>query len=291
MHRVTRLFAVACSAAALVARPDAAVGFDFNFNSDPQGWTFGTITGSGADTNTPYWFFEKASSKLNGGLQAYLTASGSGAGAWAMSPCLALKNGQPEINIDFTHYTLFSGTNILGQVQFRLDTTGTGWGEWQGIPEQYWDTKNHVPPTERNVFPPLLSSTSAIPNDWMAFSGTNVETSQSGSNGAHVLSGFTIPWSAFGGKVGDEFQMRFVLGVNEDIGSSGTTPIWEVNSVDVKNGLELCSVPEPSALALAGGAAAGLVILSRRRRARRSRADRKSEDCPSESPCGVPCPV
>jgi len=137
MHRVTRLLAVTCAAAALLTGRDSVANVEFNFNSTQEGWTFGTIQGSGTDT--PYWFFEKASSKDNGGLQAFLLASGANAGAWALSPCMEVKKNDPTIDIDFSHYTLFSSTDILGQVQFRVDTTGTGFGLWQGVPSIYWN--------------------------------------------------------------------------------------------------------------------------------------------------------
>ena len=74
----------------LVAGVGRAANVNFNFNADPEGWTFGTIPPV-SGTATPAWEWFGAPSNLDGGLKALLVGSGSGAGAWAMSPCLEIR--------------------------------------------------------------------------------------------------------------------------------------------------------------------------------------------------------
>lgn len=220
---------------------------------------------------TPVWEWYKAPSSADGGLQALLVASGLGAGAWAMSPCLeSLQESQSQryIHVDFSHYTQFPQA-ILGQMQFRIDATGTsGFGGWQGVATPAWDVVNHVVPTEANVFPPLVASPGAPPNLWLAFSGTNDAannpTAATGS-GPHVLSAFTLNWDDFGLANGSEIQFRFLVGVNAELPTQSPAPIlWEVNNFQI-DGAKLCVVPEPGSLALVGCALACGVCFARRR--------------------------
>ena len=272
MKRLKRIVVSACAALALVtaAGPEARANVQFNFNSDAEGWTFGTMPPA-SGTATPIWQFAPGPSSNEGSLQATLTASGSGAGAWAMSPCLEIENqSQDNVHVDFSHFTQFPA-NMLGQVQFRIDTTGTGFSNnWQGIPQEYWDPVNHVLPEEQNVFSPLLSS-SGTSNDWWAFSGTNVATNN--PQGPHVLSAFTIPLAPYSLANGTEIQFRLLLGVNADFPTPLPDVLWELNSFQV-DGVKLCAVPEPAALALVGTAiAVGLARLRFRRTMSRGKDD------------------
>ncbi len=258
-------------ACVLTAAAVCRANVNFPFNASAEDWTFGTIPPA-SGTATPAWDWYPAPSSYAGALQARLTASGSAAGAWAMSPCLeVVQNSQQEyIHVDIEHFTLFPA-GILGQVQFRFDLTGTsGWGSWQGIPGGYWFTTNHVPPTEANVFPPLLTSSTVPPNDWLAFSGTNnastdPDASAPGS-GPHVRSAFDLPWAPYGIANGSEIQFRFLIGVNDVVPTQSETILWEVNQVQI-DGVKVCAVPEPSALALAGIGC--LVLIGAARRIRR----------------------
>ena len=262
MKLVKRIVFHATAALILVmaAGPDARANVQFNFNSDAEGWTFGTMPPV-SGTNAPFWQWASGPSSSDGALQAFLTASGSGAGAWAMSPCLEITNqSQDNVHVDFGHYTQFPD-NMLGQVQFRVDTTGTGWGDWQGISQAYWDPVNHVLPGQQTVFSPLLSS--GTPNDWWAFSGTNIATDN--PQGPHVRSAFTIPWAPYGLDNGKEIQFRLLLGVNADFPTPLPQILWELNDFQV-DGVKLCVVPEPASLAIVGSAiAVGLVRLRFRR--------------------------
>lgn len=250
---------------------------NFPFNSSAEGWTFGTILPA-SGTNTPAWDWYPAPSSSAGGLQARLVASGSAAGAWAMSPCLeVVQNSQQEyIHVDFEHFTAFP-TGILGQVQFRIDLTGTGWGDWQGIPIADWITSNHLPPAEATVFPPLLTSQASPPNLWWAFSGTNnAATNQDAAapgSGPHVRSAFDLPWAPYGLANGAEIQFRFLVGVDGTVPTQPETILWEVNQVQI-DGVRVCVVPEPETLALAAVGGLGCLVFVGRRQ-RRSRSARK----------------
>lgn len=251
---------------------------NFPFNSSAEGWTFGTIPPPVSGTGTPSWDWSPAPSSFAGALQARLIGSGSGAGAWAMSPCLEVfQNLQQEyIHVDIEHFTAFpAGT--LGQVQFRIDLTGTGFGLWQeAVPIDSWYTANHVKPTEANVFSPLLSS-SGTSNLWWAFSGTNNAVNNPDAavpgSGPHVRSAFDLPWAPFGISNGAEIQFRFLVGVNDAFQDQPNTILWEVNRVQI-DGVKVCAVPEPQALALTGIGGLGCLLFVGRRQ-RRSRATRK----------------
>lgn len=265
MNRSTFLFAAAFTATLILGAGDVrAANLNFNFNADSEGWTFGTIPP--VSGTTPSWQWYKGPSSNDGGLQALLVASGSGAGAFALSPCLEIlqeSQTQRYIDVDFSHYTLFP-QNILGQVQFQIDNSGT----WQGIPTSAWKTVNHVPPTEPNVFPPLLTSPGAPPNVWLAFSGTNDAgnnpTAATGS-GPHVLSAFRLNWDDYGLSNGSEIEFRFLIGVNQEYATQSPVPIlWEINSLEI-DGAKLCVVPEPGSLALVGCALACGACFARRR--------------------------
>lgn len=279
MNRPSRLLVVAAVTVLSLGGRDACVAnVNFPFNASKEDWEFGVFLPA-SGTNTPYWFWEKNPSKDDGAIKALLLASGSGAGAWAMSPCLEINNsGQKgEILVDISHFTLFPD-QILGQVQYQV-TTGTGSSGWLGVPSAAWEPAGHVVPTGTAVFPPLLSSSGTFydpSNNWLAFSGTNIS---SGTTGAHILSQFTLTYGATntilgpGVNLGDEIMFRFVLGVDSQIPVSGTTPatLWEVNQVNV-DGVKLCKpVPEPGTLMLAAGAALVGLAAVRRRRARGTR--------------------
>lgn len=251
---------------------------NFPFNASQEDWEFGVyLPASG--TNTPSWFWEKLPSKDDGAIRALLLASGSGAGAWAMSPCLELNDSQGLINVDIAHFTLFP-QSILGQVQYQLNT-GAGWGNWTGIPSTNWITASgNVAPTEALVFPPLLSSSGTYydpSNTWLAFSGTNIA---SGTTGSHVQSAFTLTYGGTGTDLGpavvngSEIKFRLVVGVDATIGTGTETILWEVNEVQV-DGVKLCKpVPEPGTIVLAAGAA--LCGLAAARRSRRRSPRRRS---------------
>lgn len=286
------------TAAAVAAAMMLAIGevgtanVQYNFNSTAEGWEFGTILPLSG--TTPYWEYHKEPSATDGALRALLVESGSGAGAWAMSPCLEVFNTKDVIHVDISHWTAFP-PDILGQMQLRIDATGTsGWGPWQGISGTAWYTyaNNHVPPDDPNVFPPLLSS-SGTANLWLAFSGTHnpgTDPDASSSTGQHVNSAFDIALAEYGLSEGSEIQFRFVVGVNTVFPTQSPetvvldTVLWEVNDVQIY-GVKECVVPEPGTLALAGfGAAAAGGMCLRRRRAGRHRSfqlqERRDQDFP-----------
>ncbi|MFM9058222.1 MAG: PEP-CTERM sorting domain-containing protein [Planctomycetaceae bacterium] len=278
MKRSWRHFAVALAVPLFVAGSD--VGFanvQYNFNNSAEGWEFGTILPLSG--TTPYW--EQVSvSSTGGALQSFLVESGSGAGAWAMSPCLEVTNAtaQGKIHVDMFHYTAFP-LGILGQVQFRLDVTGTsGWGAWQGISGTSWLTSldNHVPPTEANVFPPLLTSSTTSLNEWLAFSGTHnpsTDPDASTASGQHVKSAFDLWLSEYGLSNGSEIQFRLMVGVNEVFTPPLSPPkvLWELDDFQIVGVKECAAVPEPGTLALAGSAiGCGRAGLARQRRRRRA---------------------
>ncbi len=271
MKRSSWLLAATFAATLCLALGNVGVAnVQFNFNSNADGWEFGTeLPLSGT---TPYWEWHKEQSSTDGAIRALMVASGSGAGAWAMSPCLDIPNNPPQtfIHVDISHLTAFPG-NILGQVQFRIDATGTGWGAWQGVTGTSWSTTNHVAPTEANVFPPLLTSPGAPPNLWLAFSGTHNAATDPGSisSGQHVQSAFDLQFAEYGLTEGSEIQFRFMVGVNDTFPTqSPPAVLWEVNDMQII-GVKVCAVPEPGALTLAGVAlACGLGGYARRRRRR-----------------------
>lgn len=280
------LHALAAAVAAAATLSVGTVGFanvQFNFNSDAEGWEFGTLPP--VSGTTPYWEWDKFPSVNDGGLHAWLVASGSGAGAWAMSPCLDIPKNPPQdfIHVDISHLTAFPD-GILGQVQFRIDATGTGWGAWQGVSGTSWSVVGHVAPTEANVFPPLLTSPGAPPNEWLAFSGTHNSTTDPGapSTGQHVASAFDLQFSDYGLTEGSEIQFRFVVGVSGTVSTqSPATLLWEVNDMQIV-GVKLCAVPEPGTLALGGIAVAcGLGSLACRQVAGRARRRRPRQRSPA----------
>lgn len=277
MNRSWHRLVVAVAAALVLGVGDVGVAnVQYNFNSTAEGWEFGTILPLSG--TSPYWQQVQVSS-TGGALQSILVESGSGAGAWAMSPCLEVTNAKNVIHVDIAHYTAFP-LGILGQVQFRIDATGTsGWGPWQGISGTAWltGTANHVPPTEANVFPPLLTSSGTL-NSWLAFSGTNDPSTAPDAqtaSGQHVKSAFDIGLTEYGLASGSEIQFRLMVGVNDVFTPPLSSPkvLWEVSDFQIV-GVKECVVPEPGALVLVGGAlGCGLVGLARRRRRRAGRPE------------------
>jgi hypothetical protein len=277
MKRSSWLLAACCAATlCLWVGTARAHNENFPFNSSSEGWTWGTIPPA-SGTATPYWDWYPSPSSYNGGLQAKLVASGSGAGAWTMSPCLDIlqeSQSQPYIHVDFEHYTKFP-QGIFGQVQFRIDATGTsGFGAWQGIPTAAWDTSGHLAPSTGtsglSPAPPLVNGGPGWPptNDWLAFSGTNTSATVPSAQGSgpHVKSAFTLQWADYGLSNASQIQFQFMVGVDETVPpQSPETIIWELNQVMI-DGAKVCAVPEPGTLTLAGVAlACGLGGYARRR--------------------------
>lgn len=246
MRRFDSFLAAVATAALFLGGTGRAANVQFNFNSNADGWTFGTVPPASGSA-TPWWEWHKAPSSTDGGLQAKLLVSGSAAGAWALSPCLeiAQNKNQPYVHVDIAHYTLFPD-DILGQVQFRYDA-GSGWSGWAGVPAAVWSTVGgHHPPNDPNPFFPLDPGAPA-------FAGA----SPGASSGFHVTSAFTLAWAPYGLGNGDEIQFRFLVGVDAPLSVSSETILWEVNDVQI-DGVRLCAVPEPDGLALGAVAVAGV---------------------------------
>ncbi len=254
--------------------------FNFNENNGNQGGWTASATG----TVSQPWFWNLKSSNKGGGWQAFIETNSANSGSYLTSPCLVIDSNKTNVEIDISHRFDFplSGTstpNALGQVQFRVDTTGSGtaWGPWRGIPTQYFSgtappanyPPNYGPPGE-SLFSPLITSatTSSGLEDVQAWSGPTLNF----NTGDHQPSAFTLDFSTFGLANGYELQLRFLMATSVDNNVTKTLN-WEVNSVQIK-GATLCVIPEPAGIALAAtGLATGLGWYARRRsRVRRPRA-------------------
>lgn len=249
----------------------------YNFNStngNQGGWT-ATVDG----TVSQPWAWNLQSSSQGGGWQAFTGTDSANSGSYLVSPCLEIsQNSQSEkyVNVNISHRFDFplsgtNGPNTLGQVQFRVDPTGSGtaFGNWTGVPTQYFVQPNGSPPPGNyapnygptGLFSPLIASSGT--NDVQAWSGTTLDF----ATGNHQPSEFTLFFSDFGLADGYDLQLRFLMATNQ--ATSGTNTLnWEVNSVQIK-GVTECVVPEPAGIALATtGLIAGVGWYSRRRRRR-----------------------
>lgn len=246
------------------ARANSNVTYNFNNdNGSEVGW-FTDTSGT-----APLWDWNTGPSVIGGGWQAFSGTNSANSASYLTSPCFVIDStaAQPNVNFVVQHRFFFPViddiANQLGQIQYRLDTTGTGWGAWSGIPTQYFVKPNGNPnPQAYNpdygppLFAPLIDTSGTMPVQ--ALSGTT----NGFATGDHYPTEFTLQFADFGLQNGYEIQFRFAMATDLAVTGSNTV-VWEVNKVQI-DGVYEC--PEPGTLALAGIGGLGCLLLARRRR-------------------------
>jgi hypothetical protein len=264
------LLVLACSIGLLLAATPAGAAqnnITYNFNEDngtEVGWFTETIG------TAPLWGWNLDPSSTGGGWQAFSGTNGANSASYLTSPCLIISTNTTQyVGFVIQHrynFPLVDGTaNQLGQVQYRVNTTGTQWGDWSGIPTQYFvkpngnpDPGTYLPNYGPPLFSPLVEWSGTMPVQAWSGSTANFAT------GIHQPSEFTLQFGDFGLQNGYEIQFRFAMATDALV--SGTdTLVWEINKVQI-DGVEPCAIPEPETLALAGLGIGGLLLVGRRRR-------------------------
>lgn len=252
------------------ARADSNVTYNFNSDNGIQnGWSALDVDGA-----APAWSWIQGSSSVFGGWHAMTGSNAANSAAYLTSPCFVLNaNNQNELLFRVNHRFDFplTGTtaNQVGQIQYRADTTGSGWGPWSGIPTTFFTTGTYAPDYGPPLFPPLIVSATITTGTMpvQAWAGTTDRFSE----GIHHRTDFTLPLNVFGLANGNEIQFRFAMATDTAVSGSALTIVWELNKVEVF-GVYECPEPETLALAAVGGLGC-LVFVGRRQR--RSRSARK----------------
>jgi len=254
------------------ARADSNVTYNFNQDNGTEvGW-FTSVDGT-----APLWGWNLDQSSTGGGWQAFSGTNSANSASYLTSPCFVINTNTSQQYVNFVvqhryNFPVIDGTaNQLGQIQYRLDTTGTGWGDWSGIPTQYFVKPNgnpnpgsYLPNYGPPLFSPLIDSSGTMAVQ--AWSDTTLGF----ASGNHQPSEFTLQFTDFGLQNGDEIQFRFAMATDLALTGTHNTLVWEVNKVQI-DGVYEC--PEPGTLALAGIGGVGCLLIARRRRRRAPGSD------------------